>query len=193
MTQFAETASRQDFLLFRQRTVCAILIHEGIDTLRIEEVLDLLTILLLPLGIGTTPLIIEGDIHRYAPGVVAEVVHTVATGLFSLLGFRHSRETGHLHLATVILRHIAVKTGHGMGGLVQILTALLGTLIPIVGSPVASPLGPYFIESGNMIAGIGESLSEAVRGKGDQFGVRVDEIGHGATRRSNRSIPHLTR
>ena len=80
-----------------------------------------------------------------------------------------------------------------MGGLVQILSALLGTLIPIVGSPVASPLGPYLVEGRNMIAGIGEALSEAVRGKGDQLGVRVDEIGYGATRRGDRSIPHLTR
>ena len=98
VAQFLEAASLQDLITLRQRTICTILVYEGVDALTVEEVLDGLAILLLPLAISTAPLVVEGDVHGHTPRVVAEVVAAIATGFFAGLGLGHAREAGHLHL-----------------------------------------------------------------------------------------------
>ena len=175
MAQLTETASRQDLIILRQRTIHAILIDEGINTLRIQEVLDGLTILALPLAVSTTPLVVEGDVHGHAPRVVAEVIIAKTTRR-PILILRHTRETGHLHLTAIILAHIGIQTGLFVDGLMQELTTLLGTLVPIVGAAVISPLRPYLVEGGDMVRRIGIALSETIRGKGNQLSLRIYQI-----------------
>ena len=68
VAKFAESACRQYLVILGQCAVGAILIYKLIDTLSIEEVLDGLAILALPVAIDTmTPHVVEGDVHRYAP------------------------------------------------------------------------------------------------------------------------------
>ena len=110
VAQLAESACWNQLIFLGQRAISAILIDKLIDTLSVEEVLDGLTILLLPLGIGPTPLVIECDIHRHAPRVVAEVVATIAAWFLSLRALRHAWETRHLHLAAIVLTHIGIQT-----------------------------------------------------------------------------------
>ena len=175
VAQFAEAACLQDLIALRQGAVGTVLVDEGVDSLREEEVLDGLTILALPLAVGTTPLVVEGDVHRHAPGVVAEVVAAIAAR-GALRTLRHAWETGHLHLATVVLAHVGVQTCLWVDGLVQVFTALLGALEPILGTPVISPFRPYLIEGGDMITGVGITLPETVGGEGDELRLGIDEI-----------------
>ena len=68
VAQFAESACWQYLVLLGQCAVGAILVDKLIDTLSIEEVLDGLAILALPVAIDTmTPHVVKGDVHRYAP------------------------------------------------------------------------------------------------------------------------------
>ena len=160
MAQLLEPASLQDLITLRKRAVCTILVNESIDALRIEEILNLLTILLLPFGIGTTPLIIEGYVHRHTPRVVTEVINTIATGLFTLFGFRHTWETGHLHLAAIILAHIAIQARLRIDGLMQELARGLGALVPIIGTTI---IGFVIGFIGGLIVG---ALSAATNSEG---------------------------
>ena len=52
--------------------VDVVLIEEGVNTFRIEEVLDAVGILLLPRAVGTRSGIVHGDIHGHTPGVITE-------------------------------------------------------------------------------------------------------------------------
>ena len=176
MAQLAESTSRQYLIVLGEGTVRTILVDEGVDALAIEEVLYLLTILALPLTIGTAPLVIHSDIHRYAPRVVAEIVVAITTRSLTLWALWHTREAGHLHLRTVILALVTIQARLLVDAFVQELATLLGTLVPQVAASVVSPLGPYLVESGNVVAGICEALSPAVGGKGDELGLRVDEV-----------------
>ena len=67
MAQFTETASLQNLVFLRQGTVHTVLVNKSIDTLGVKEVLDGLSILALPLFISTAPLIVERNVHGYAP------------------------------------------------------------------------------------------------------------------------------
>ena len=164
------------------------MVDEGVDALTVEEVLDALAILALPVAVGTTPLIVEGDVHRHPPGVIAEVAVAVAAWCLRLcllpllltllalwLSRRPARETGHLQLTAVVLAHVGIQTCLGMDGLMQKLTALPCTLIPEVAAPVVGPPCPHFVEGWDMVGGVGVALSEPIRSKGDELGLRVDE------------------
>ena len=102
MTQFAETTGTEYLITLRQCAVLTELIHEGIHALAIHEILEGLAIPALPFTIGTAPLIVERNIHRYAPRVIAEIVVAVARGCLRcptlLLSLRSARETETLHL-----------------------------------------------------------------------------------------------
>ena len=58
--------------LIRCSAINIVLVKELVNTLRVEEVLDGVTILLLPLLIRARPAIVERDVHRNAPRVIAE-------------------------------------------------------------------------------------------------------------------------
>ena len=56
VAQFAESASLQYLVAFRQRAVRTILVYKLVDALAVEEILYLLAILALPFAVGTAPL-----------------------------------------------------------------------------------------------------------------------------------------
>ena len=176
VAQFAETAGLQDLVALGQCAISTILVDESVNTLAVEEVLDGLTILALPLTVGTAPFIVEGDVHRHTPGVIAEVVAAITTGSRTLRTLWHTRETGHLHLTAVVLAHVGVQTRLWVDGLMQVLTAFLGAFFPIITASVVSPLRPDLIEGGNMIRGIGITLTETVGCEGDELRLGVDEV-----------------
>ena len=97
MAELTETTGTEDLITLWQSTVLAELIHKRVHTLAVEEILEGLTIPTLPFAIGTAPFIVERNIHRYAPGVVTEVIVTIARrGLRRptlLLTLRSARET----------------------------------------------------------------------------------------------------
>ena len=73
----------------------------------------------------------------------------------------------------------------------QVLTALGGTTHPVVIVVHTSPFSPYFVEGGDVVAGVGETLSEAIGGEGDETCFRINEIRHGAALILNRTIAHI--
>ena len=179
VAQLAEAAGTKDLVALGQRAVLAVLVEELIDALRVEEVLNLLAILALPLTVGTTPLVVERNIHRYAPRVVAEIVVAIAgRRLWSsvLLLTRTAGEAEARHLGAVVLALVAIEARLLVDALVQERTALTGTLDPVIGTSVVAPLGPYLVEGGNMVAGVGEAIAKAVGGEGDELAFRVDEV-----------------
>ena len=164
MTEFLGiVACWQDLALLWQSTINAVLIHEVVKALGIEEVLDALAILLLPLAIGSAPDIVERDIHGHAPGVVAEILRTKATA------------PGHLHHLSVVTAHVGIETCHGMSDLVEIGPRLGCTVKPEISPSIVSILRPHLIEGRNVVRGIRKPVAEAVRGKGDQMGLRIDQ------------------
>ena len=107
VAQFTETASTQNLVLLRQCSVSAVLVHEVVHTLRVEEVLNLLAILLLPFAVSTAPFIIQRDVHGHTPRVVTEIVAAVAA------------TSPTLHLAAVKLAHVRIQTSLLVDGLVE--------------------------------------------------------------------------
>jgi len=180
MTKLAETTGTEDLITLRQGAILAELIHKRIHALAVEEVLDGLAIPALPLTVGTAPLIVERNVHRYAPGVVTEVVVAIARRCLRrsvlLLTLRSAREAEALHLRAVKLALVAVQGCLLVYTLVEELTALLGTFIPEVAATIVCPLGPHLIESRDMIGRIGMTLSEAIGGESNQFCLGIDEI-----------------
>ncbi len=96
MTEFAESTCLKYLSFLWKCAIYTILVNKRIDPLGIEEVLNTLSILPLPIAVGTTPLVVEGDIHRYTPRVIAEIVASVATASEAL------------HLTPIVLTHIGV-------------------------------------------------------------------------------------
>ena len=75
VTQGLATVACREYLPFiGQRAVNTILINEVVDAFAVEEILYALTVGSLPLSVVTAPCIVEGDIHRYTPRVVAEIL-----------------------------------------------------------------------------------------------------------------------
>ena len=147
----------------------------------IEELLDSLAILLLPFAVGTAPFVVESNVHRYAPRVIAEVVVAKTSGYGRLLLLWPSWETRHLHLAAVILAVVGIQSCLFIDSLMQELATFLSTFVPIVAAPVVCPLCPNLIEGGNVVAGVGESLSESVGSEGDELCLGIDEIHRSAS------------
>ena len=131
----------------------------------------------MPLAVGTTPFIVQRNIHGYAPGIVAEVIISIpAWCCVLLLSLRPARESHHFHLATIVLALVTVQSCCIVDALVQELTAFLCAFHPIVAPSVVGPLGPYLIESRDMVAGVGETLAETIRGKGDELCLRGYQV-----------------
>ena len=57
----------------------------------------------------------------------------------------------------------------------QELTTFLRTLVPEIRTSIVSPLCPYLVESGDMIAWVGHTLSEAIRGESNQLRFWVNQ------------------
>ena len=87
-----------------------------------------------------------------------------------------ARETEALHLTAIILTLVAIESCFLIDTLMQELSTFLSTVKPEVRAPVITPLGPDLIEGRDVIAGVGETLSETVWSKGNQTCLRVDEI-----------------
>ena len=164
VTEHLAGSSRRQYLVFgRQRPVDSILVDEIVDALGIEEVLNLLAVLSLPLAVGTAPLIVERDVHGHAPRVITEVGTAVTV----------SAPAGHRR--TVELTHVGIQSRCVVTCFVKVSTTAPGTLVPEVGTAVISPPSPHLVECGDVIAGIGEPLTEAVGCKRDEFRLRIDE------------------
>ena len=130
----------------------------------------------LPLTIGTAPFVVERDIHRHSPRVVAEIVVAISARCCTLRTLRHTREARHLHLADIVLTLVAVQTRFFVDALMQKFAALLCTLVPIVAASVVSPTRPHLVESGNVVAGVSETLSETIGRKGDKLCLGINQI-----------------
>ncbi len=182
VTQLAETTGSEDLITLRQGTILAELIHKGIHALAVHEILERLAIPALPFTIGTAPLIVERNIHRYAPGVVTEAIVTVARRRLRcptlLLALWTTREAESLHFRTIKLTLVTIQGRLLVYTLVEELTTLLSALIPKVATAVVSPLGPDLVEGRDMIGRISVTIAEAVRGEGDELRLRIDEVHH---------------
>ena len=130
----------------------------------------------LPLTIGTAPFVVERDIHRHTPRVVAEVIVAISAGGCTLRTLWHTREAWHLHLTAVVLTLVTVQARLFVDALMQKFAALLCTLVPIVAASVVGPTRPHFIESGNVVTGVGKTLSETIRRKGDELCLGINQI-----------------
>ena len=92
-----------------------------------------------------------------------------------MLFLRHPRETWHLHLATVVLAVIGIQPRLLVDAFVQERAALVGTVLPVFGAAVVGPSCPHFVEGRDVVAGVGEALTETIGSKGDEARVGVDE------------------
>src|SRR5574344_1811459 len=182
MAKFTEATSLQDLVPFGQGTIYTVLVNKLVNTLRVEEILDGFTVLLLPFCVGTTPLIIKGNIHRHTPRVVAEIIVSITSRSILLvrpilrgatLWTGSPRKLRCRHQRAVKLTLIRIQPGFLVNHIVQELTASSCTFIPKVNPTVISPACPYFIKSRNMIRRICETLSKAVRSESNEFCFRI--------------------
>ena len=164
VAQLSETSSLQDFIVLWHGAIHTVLVVILVYTLCVEEVLYALGIATLPLSVGATPLIVQSDVHRHTPGIVAEVVAAIAPSSKAL------------HERTVVSTHVGIESCLGMDGLVKEFPRLDRTVHPVIGAPIIGPLRPHLIECRYMVGRIGETLSEAIWREGDQPCLRVDEI-----------------
>lgn len=64
---FLGTTGTQNLIISRKSSVDAVLINKIVNSLGVEEVLNLLAILLLPLTVDTAPGVVEGNVHGHTP------------------------------------------------------------------------------------------------------------------------------
>ena len=146
------------------RAVHVVLVGEGVDALGVEEGLDGVGVVGLPLAVGAGPGIVEGDVHRDAPGVEAEGrLHATA------------KEGRGLDEGTVEVVGIRIQAGLGVDALMEILAARLRAGEIEIGAAVIGPAGPDLVEGRQVVGRIGVADAASFRGEGDEVRLLVDE------------------
>src|SRR5690554_142819 len=152
MTQSGITTSTQN--LFYLRTVNIVLIYKSLQSLSIQEILNLLPISLLPFLVLTGPGIIQRNIHRHTPRIKTKSI---------------TYNPAIVEQGAVVMTVVRIQPGFGMNGLVQEFTTLHGTFSPIIGSPILGPTRPHLIKCRYMVRRIGKPGPITNRYKGDKL------------------------
>ena len=138
-------------------TIDIVLVHECVEALRIKEVLDEMSVVLLPNAVGTTPRIVESNVHWHTPRVISEGI---------------ANEMSVAKQGTIEVVIVGIETSGSIDASMQVFTACACTLLPITAASILCITCPNLIEGRKMIGGIskGNSWNEA-----NKVGSCVDE------------------